>query len=1076
MVYLLSLLLLLSFQSYHADIKSESISLANAYLSSYFSQEKNKDLYLWAFNELHFSTCLNEDDTIDILKSFQSNRLYSFYSGITCSPGTVARQKFLTVKRLSLEFGFSSLALYYLAYENSTSERTKFTAAFLKKWAMTLSKDEVEVISDYAQDRKISVHTDFFLNNHFESFLLLTNESVESFPPEVLDGILTSSLSLNTRSLLERDVNNFTIIKISLLNDHYANARLTYSNDSTEVFLSSFPTSELKLRAYNATEFSFGVLGEYDKALSIQRNLSIPLASYFNNKTQTDNILIRQSSYLFLIGKFQEARIILERLYNDPETQISRAHLFNNLAICYEELGEKNKYISLLLEALQASEQRDLNLEENYKESLSIYRNLFLYYNSIGDSSSALNYINRAEALATQVNDSLELAAIHSRLASYYWENYKDFKKSIAQIRQAETIFSNSENYRFSIDLLLDKTDILIAVDSLRAAENELLKIIDITQSRSDTRNYIYALTNLALIQLKQGDLSSADKYLSEISLYPLDALDFEEVIHYHTVYTKYLYAQGKYREGLLYLTPNVEQITDRVKESIDSETGYWASNDIYLEAYHTLIQAYLELDRPYDALAQLDELNTINEANLYNSPILRASRLTEEELTRDKKLNDQIQSLRGQYLTTTGNERQALKARIDYLSAQRQSILNKVRRSNKKQDIPVWAVQKMIKPDEMIIHFSELNNSLYITRLTSGSISLDEVLLTNKNRDLLERSAIQLASGESNLLDLFKINKLLELDQIPDHIQHIAVIPDNYLYRIPLDILPKTMPNSATSFGSTRYLIEDYSFKYFTSLKEFALSNHVPSVDMKTDLSAFAISFFEDFEHTNLPALPYATKEVRMIEGVLNNLDSKQLFIGDNATKSNFKDQIEQSSIVHIATHSEISEKDPLFSTIYLNSDLQNTEQGQAIYAYELFDHQLHNELIMLNSCSSGSGSYMQGSGIVGISRALRSAGARSLALNLWNVNDKIASEFAEDFYFYLNDGYSKNEAMRMAKINQLKYGNADPHYWGAYTLIGDSSPIIKRPAGTPILYSFLLGLTLLVSYKVRKESSYLS
>ncbi len=877
-----------------------------------------------------------------------------------------------------------------------------------------------------------------------------------------------TSLEQTSDPLLS-SLSSYIVIKGAFHLDQYTYIPEVYTDETSLRF---FPNSSMKIRILNAAEYSFGVLGRYDKSLAIQRNQSIPLAQFFNDKDQTDNILVRQSSYLFLIGKFQEAKVILERLYNDPDTNISKAILFNNLAICYEELGQKNKYISLLLEALQVSEERDIYLEESYKESLSIYRNLFLYYNSIGDSSSALNYINRAEALATQVNDSVELAAIHARLASYYWDNYKDFEKSIAQIREAESIFNNTENYRFYIDLLLDKTDILIEVDSLKTATSELHRIIDITQNRSDTRNYIYALTNLTLAKLKQGDLRSAGEYLSEISLYPLDALDFEQAIHYHTVYTKYLYAQGKYRQGLNYLNPNVEQITERVKESIDSETGYWTSNDVFLEAYHTLIEAYLELDRPYDALAQLDELKTINEANLYNSPILRASRLTEEELTRDKRLNDQIQSLRSQYLTTTGNERQALKAQIDYLSAQRQSILNKVRRSNKSQNIPVWAVQRKIKPNEMIIHFTELNNSLYITRLTSGSVSLDEVLLTSENRDLLERGANQLASGESSLLDLYKINKLLNLNQAPDHIRHISVIPDNYMYRIPLDILPVSTPNSATSFGSTRYLIEDYSFKYFTSMKEFALNDRVPSVNMNTDLSAFAISYFEDFDQTGLPSLPYATKEVRMIEGVLDNLDSKQLFIGDNATKSSFKDQIEQSSIVHIATHSEISEKDPLFSTIYLKSDDQSTEQGQAIYAYELFDHQLQNELIMLNSCSSGSGSYMQGSGIVGISRALRSAGARSLALNLWNVNDKIASEFAEDFYFYLNDGYSKNEAMRMAKINQLKYGNADPHYWGAYTLIGNSSPIIKRPAGTPILYSFLLGLTLLVSYKVRKES----
>ncbi len=131
---------------------------------------------------------------------------------------------------------------------------------------------------------------------------------------------------------------------------------------------------------------------------------------------------------------------------------------------------------------------------------------------------------------------------------------------------------------------------------------------------------------------------------------------------------------------------------------------------------------------------------------------------------------------------------------------------------------------------------------------------------------------------------------------------------------------------------------------------------------------------------------------------------------------------------------------------TIYLKSAFTIGTVGDVLYAYELFDNQVDYELIMLNSCSSGTGNYLQGSGIMGISRALRYAGAKSLALNLWEVNDKIASEFATNFYFYLNKGFSKSESMRFAKSDQIETGSADPHYWGAYTGIGNSSPVIRN------------------------------
>ena len=155
---------------------------------------------------------------------------------------------------------------------------------------------------------------------------------------------------------------------------------------------------------------------------------------------------------------------------------------------------------------------------------------------------------------------------------------------------------------------------------------------------------------------------------------------------------------------------------------------------------------------------------------------------------------------------------------------------------------------------------------------------------------------------------------------------------------------------------------------------------------------------------------------------------------------------------------------------TIYLNNN--SDDQLTSLYAYELFDIQMNSELVMLNSCSSGSGSYLQGSGIMGISRALRYAGAKSLALNLWSVNDKAASEFATSFYTAINEGSSKWEAMRTAKLSLLKTGNANPYYWGSYMLIGNSSPLTKKPAKAGFLYPVLLLIIIFSSYKLRKKT----
>lgn len=128
---------------------------------------------------------------------------------------------------------------------------------------------------------------------------------------------------------------------------------------------------------------------------------------------------------------------------------------------------------------------------------------------------------------------------------------------------------------------------------------------------------------------------------------------------------------------------------------------------------------------------------------------------------------------------------------------------------------------------------------------------------------------------------------------------------------------------------------------------------------------------------------------------------------------------------------------------------------------------------MIMLNSCESGSGSYLQGTGVMGISRALQYAGANSLVLNLWPVNDMLAADFAVYFYDQLNQGKSKAEAMRATKLYFLENKNASPHFWGPYLLIGNAQPIVRpdRNVNLMIAGGFSLYFLLLVGLSLFKK-----
>ena len=830
-----------------------------------------------------------------------------------------------------------------------------------------------------------------------------------------------------------------------------------FSNDFLEQDL--LPNSIHKLRLLGTIDFAFYVFGNYDRSLKLQREYSLPLARLLNNQNQIFSIKNRQGAYLFSLGKYEESKNVYEELYNDSETFEDQYALFTNLGVNYLKLGQASKYISFQLRALDQKEKI-----QDYRSLLQIYRNLFIYYVSIKDNSTALNYIDEAKDVAVSNNDSTELALIDFYLGSYYWSTHKDHEKALTYLNTAEKILSPEQDYSRYVNLLIEKGAILYEIDSLNSAQSIFTQVQELTLSKSDTPNYIDALVNLTAISLKKGALNKASSILEEIKLYPLDNIDFQLLTKFYTVKANYYAINGNKRAAIEELAPVLTQVIDRAKNNTDSQQGYWSVEDEYLDAFELMVRLYIDDGQPEKALLLLDQLKTINDASLYNSPLVKAAKLSEEELTEEKRLNEKLQSLRKKYLNADQEERFAIKTEIDRTSALREQILSEVNLNRERSLPPVWSIQRSIQPEELLLHFTEIGSKLYVSYLTQEDVKIRIFDFSKETQDRFNHIADELASGRTDLNNLYELYQKLELSSsIPGNIKYVSVVPDNYLYRIPLEVLPTEEPSSAFSFGSSRYLIEDFSFRYFTSLQEFENNRRSFNKSTEYDFSGFAISNFEGFGNTDLPSLPYATVENNNINSALTSFSDKQMFNENEATKEVFKSRVGSSRLVHVATHSEVSEKDPLFSVIYLKSSnpLDTLDSDQALYAYELFDTPLNSEFIMLNSCSSGSGNYMQGTGVMGISRALRYAGAKSLALNLWSVNDKVASEFATDFYSFLNEGATKSEAVRKAKLNQLRSSNANPHFWGAYMLIGNPSPITKNSSNNRFLLFSLLAFT---------------
>lgn len=72
-----------------------------------------------------------------------------------------------------------------------------------------------------------------------------------------------------------------------------------------------------------------------------------------------------------------------------------------------------------------------------------------------------------------------------------------------------------------------------------------------------------------------------------------------------------------------------------------------------------------------------------------------------------------------------------------------------------------------------------------------------------------------------------------------------------------------------------------------------------------------------------------------------------------------------------------------------------------------------------------------------MGLQRAFKIAGARSVIMSLWKVDDQTTKEMMTTFYnLWLIDGLSKQAAFKQAQ-KRMKEKHKDPYHWGAFVLL---------------------------------------
>ncbi|RKH35747.1 CHAT domain-containing protein [Corallococcus praedator] len=360
--------------------------------------------------------------------------------------------------------------------------------------------------------------------------------------------------------------------------------------------------------------------------------------------------------------------------------------------------------------------------------------------------------------------------------------------------------------------------------------------------------------------------------------------------------------------------------------------------------------------------------------------------------------------------------------------------------------------------------------------------------------RDALARRDVQSQASARALHDI-AFRPLLPL---LGNTRRLFLSPDGHLGLVPF----------AALHDGRDYLVETWDFTYLTSGKDLlrrpqdtsAVSSVVvfadpdfqaapgtaPRAPSPAERSAplerfFSTSRAEDIAATPWAALPGSRAEAEDIQRLL---PQAQLLLGPEATKERLL-HLPTPGVLHLATHGFFLDDapapsdsravvhfgvlgegaltrpvpDPLLRSGLILAGASAPAPDAArppaasamVTALELAGLDLWGtQLVVLSACDTGRGDVKPGQGVYGLRRAFFVAGAETVVMSLWKVNDGATHPLMEAYYRHLLSGQGRATALREA-MRSFRRTWPHPHYWAPFITVGSDAPLRALATGAP-------------------------
>ena len=258
-------------------------------------------------------------------------------------------------------------------------------------------------------------------------------------------------------------------------------------------------------------------------------------------------------------------------------------------------------------------------------------------------------------------------------------------------------------------------------------------------------------------------------------------------------------------------------------------------------------------------------------------------------------------------------------------------------------------------------------------------------------------------------------------------HGDELIIVPEGPLWLAPF---------AAFLNSDSNYLSESYRIRVIPSLTTLRLiAESSEDYHCKTGALLVGDPWVQEVTSFKLPELPCAREEVEMIGHIVGTSP----LTGTKATKDEVLKRLSSVALVHIAAHGSMKTGEIALAPNSSRTSNEPDEQDFLLTMKDVLGVNLRARLVVLSCCHSGRGD-IKSEGVVGIARAFLGAGARSVLVSLWAIDDDATLEFMKVFYQHLAKGSLASEALKhaMKSLRESTQFGAVKH-WAPFVLIGD-------------------------------------